>query len=121
MSFCKAIGCASGGAHIPRTDPFVISEIGLGTGLNLCLTVAQWLTHRPSGARLHYLGFERAPMRPEDMARALSHWPDLTPIINALLPRWPDPLPGCHRRHFPQVGINPSICGGPMQPMGCKI
>ena len=85
--------------------PFVISEIGLGTGLNLCLTVAQWLTHRPSGARLHYLGFERAPMRPEDMARALSHWPDLTPIIDALLPRWPDPLPGCHRRHFPQWGL----------------
>ena len=85
--------------------PFVISEIGLGTGLNLCLTVAQWLAHRPSGARLHYLGFERAPMRPADMARALSHWPDLAPIIKALLTRWPDPLPGCHRRHFTQWGL----------------
>ena len=85
--------------------PFVIGEIGLGTGLNLCLTVAQWLAHRPSGARLHYVGCERAPMKPADMRRALSHWPDLAPIISTLLARWPDPLPGCHRRHFPEWGI----------------
>ena len=85
--------------------PFVIGEIGLGTGLNLCLTVAQWLAHRPNGARLHYVGCERAPMKPADMQRALSHWPDLAPIISALLARWPDPLPGCHRRHFPEWGI----------------
>ena len=44
-------------------------------------------------------------MKPEDMQRALSHWPDLAPIISTLLARWPDPLPGCHRRHFPEWGI----------------
>ena len=55
-------------------QPFVIGEIGVGTGLNLCLTLAEWLTHRRPGATLHYLGFERAPFRPEDMRRALDRW-----------------------------------------------
>ena len=86
-------------------QPFVIGEIGVGTGLNLCLTLAEWLTHQRPGATMHYLGFERAPFRPEDMRRALSHWPELAPVLGALLARWPDPLPGCHRRYFPEWGL----------------
>ena len=86
-------------------QPFVIGEIGVGTGLNLCLTLAEWLTHRRPGTTLHYLGFERAPFRPEDMRRALGHWPELAPVLSALLARWPDPLPGCHRRYFPEWGL----------------
>ena len=86
-------------------QPFVIGEIGVGTGLNLCLTLAGWLTHRRPGATLHYLGFERAPLRPEDMRRALGHWPELAPMLSALLTRWPDPLPGCHRRYLPDWGL----------------
>ena len=86
-------------------QPFVIGEIGLGTGLNLCLTVAEWLRQRRPGATLHYVGSERAPFRPEDMCRALGHWPELTPVLNALLARWPDPLPGCHRRYFTEWGL----------------
>lgn len=91
---------------VHTTDqPFVIGEIGVGTGLNLCLTLAKWLTHRHPGATLHYLGFERAPFRPEDMRRALCRWPELAPVLNAVLARWPDPLPGCHRRYFPEWGL----------------
>ncbi len=86
-------------------QPFVIAEVGVGTGLNLCLTVAEWLTHSRPCAALHYVGFERAPFRPEDMRRALGHWPELTPVLNPLLARWPDPLPGCHRRYFPEWGL----------------
>ena len=86
-------------------QPFVVGEIGVGTGLNLCLTLAEWLTHRRPGTTLHYLGFERAPFRPEDMRRALGHWPELAPVLSALLARWPDPLPGCHRRYFPEWGL----------------
>ena len=70
-------------------QPFVIGEIGVGTGLNLCLTLAEWLTHQRPGATMHYLGFERAPFRPDDMRRALSHWPELAPVLGALLARWP--------------------------------
>jgi tRNA 5-methylaminomethyl-2-thiouridine biosynthesis bifunctional protein len=86
-------------------QPFVVGEIGVGTGLNLCLTLAEWLTHRRPGTTLHYLGFERAPFRPEDMRRALGYWPELAPVLSALLARWPDALPGCHRRYFPEWGL----------------
>ena len=93
-------------------QPFVIAEVGLGTGLNTCLTIAEWLKHRPIGATLHYLGFEKAPVRPDDMRRALSHWPELEPIITTLLERWPDPLLGCQRRHFPQWGLTLDLWWG---------
>jgi tRNA 5-methylaminomethyl-2-thiouridine biosynthesis bifunctional protein len=86
-------------------QPFVIGEIGVGTGLNLCLTITEWLRQRRPGATLHYVGFERAPFRPEDMRRALGHWPELKPVLNPLLARWSDPLPGCHRRYFPEWGL----------------
>lgn len=98
-------------AHV-CDQPFVIAEVGLGTGLNTCLTIAEWLKYRPSGATLHYLGFEKAPVRPDDMQRALSHWPELEPIITALLERWPDPLLGCQRRHFPQWGLTLDLWWG---------
>ena len=32
-------------------QPFVIGEVGVGTALNLCLTVAEWLTYRRPGRR----------------------------------------------------------------------
>ena len=86
-------------------QPFVIGEVGVGTALNLCLTIAEWLTYRRPGAALHYVGFERAPFRPEDMRRALGHWPEMKPVLNPLLARWPDPLPGCHRRYFAEWGL----------------
>ena len=79
---------------------FVIAEIGLGTALNLCLTLAEWLKHRPRGGQLHYLGLEHAPLRLADMQRALQRWPELAALLAPLLARWPDPLPGCQRRHF---------------------
>ena len=99
--------------------PFVIGEIGLGTGLNLCLTVAQWLAHRPSGARLHYVACERAPMKPADTQRALSHWPDLAPIISTLLAAGQTRCQVVTGGTF-QSGVSPSTCGGPMQSTRCK-
>jgi tRNA 5-methylaminomethyl-2-thiouridine biosynthesis bifunctional protein len=39
------------------------------------------------------------------MRRALGHWPELAPVLSALLARWPDALPGCHRRYFPEWGL----------------
>jgi tRNA 5-methylaminomethyl-2-thiouridine biosynthesis bifunctional protein len=38
-------------SHQPDT-PFVIAEVGVGTALNVCLTIATWLRHRPPGGRL---------------------------------------------------------------------
>ena len=91
---------------------FVIAEIGLGTGLNLCLTIAHWLEHRPAGGQLHYLGLEHAPLHPNDMQRALAQWPQLSAVLALLMARWPDPLAGCHRRYFADWGITLDLWWG---------
>lgn len=76
---------------------FSIAELGFGTGLNALATVALWGRAAPSGARLTYTAFELYPMAGDDMARALTAWPDLAPLADALLASWPAPeiaLPG---------------------------
>ncbi|MDG2460551.1 MAG: bifunctional tRNA (5-methylaminomethyl-2-thiouridine)(34)-methyltransferase MnmD/FAD-dependent 5-carboxymethylaminomethyl-2-thiouridine(34) oxidoreductase MnmC [Luminiphilus sp.] len=93
-------------------SPFTLGEIGVGTGLNLCLTLAEWIRLRPAGASLRYIGIEQAPLPPTLMNRALSHWPELASVAQALLPRWPDPLPGCHRRIFADWGVTLDLWWG---------
>ena len=95
-----------------RETAFVLCELGVGTGLNVCQTLAEWLRVRPAGRTLHYIGIERAPLPPASMARALSQWPALSSISESLLARWPDPLPGCHRRRFPDWGFTMDLWWG---------
>ena len=98
-------------SHHPDT-PFVIAEVGVGTALNVCLTIATWLRHRPPGGRLHYLGLERAPVEPGDMQRALKQWPELAAVLTTLLERWPDPLAGCHRRYLSEWSVTLDLWWG---------
>ncbi|MDA9667056.1 bifunctional tRNA (5-methylaminomethyl-2-thiouridine)(34)-methyltransferase MnmD/FAD-dependent 5-carboxymethylaminomethyl-2-thiouridine(34) oxidoreductase MnmC [Luminiphilus sp.] len=100
------------GNHLPERwhdnndkQPFVIGEIGFGSGLTACLTLETWRQHRPANRQLHYLAVEQSPLSPQDMRRALAPWPSLTPALSGLLDHWPDPLPGCHRRYFPDWGV----------------
>ena len=86
-------------------QPFVIGEIGFGSGLTACLTLETWRQHRPVNRQLHYLAVEQSPLLPQDMRRALAPWPSLTPTLTRLLDHWPDPLTGCHRRCFPDWGV----------------
>lgn len=95
-----------------RDELFVLAEIGVGSALNACLTFQRWLQDRPPGKTLHYIGIERAPMTPADIQRALAPWPLLSPVCDQLLGRWPDPLPGCHRRRFVDLGITVDLWWG---------
>ena len=97
---------------------FVIAEIGFGTGLNFLATAKLWLETAPNQQALcpclHYVAFEKHPLSPDDLARALSVWTDQEPglagIAHSLLTHYPMLVAGCHRLHFlaphnNQVGI----------------
>ena len=73
-----------------RKEPFLIAELGFGTGLNLCETWRQWSETAPEGARLHFTSFERFPMARGDIDRALSHWPEIDRERTTLTARWPE-------------------------------
>lgn len=87
-----------------KTD-FTIAETGFGTGLNFCAAVQLWLETWPRDGLLHYVSIEGFPLNADECFRALKHWPELEPIAKALRGRYPEPVPGMHRIHFPDWGV----------------
>jgi len=73
-----------------RAKPFRIGELGFGTGLNFCETWRQWRESAPEGASLSFTSFERFPMARGDIARALSHWPEIARERALLTEKWPE-------------------------------
>jgi len=73
-----------------KPGTFRIGELGFGTGLNFCETWRQWKATRVEGIALHFISFERFPMRAGDIDRALSHWPEIDAERQALCASWPE-------------------------------
>ncbi|WP_434662210.1 bifunctional tRNA (5-methylaminomethyl-2-thiouridine)(34)-methyltransferase MnmD/FAD-dependent 5-carboxymethylaminomethyl-2-thiouridine(34) oxidoreductase MnmC [Klebsiella sp. MISC125] len=81
---------------------FIVAESGFGTGLNfLTLWQAFDVFHRDNPEatlqRLHFISFEKFPLKADDLSLAHQQWPELTPWAEQLQAQWPQPLAGCHR------------------------
>ena len=81
---------------------FVVAESGFGTGLNfLTLWQAFKAFHdaQPDATlqRLHFISFEKFPLRLPDLTLAHQHWPELAEFAAQLQSQWPLPFSGCHR------------------------
>lgn len=66
---------------------FHVAELGFGTGLNLLSVWALWEQSGQTGP-LRFTTFEAFPMAPDDMARALTAFPDLAPWAERFLEQW---------------------------------
>ncbi|UJF24801.1 bifunctional tRNA (5-methylaminomethyl-2-thiouridine)(34)-methyltransferase MnmD/FAD-dependent 5-carboxymethylaminomethyl-2-thiouridine(34) oxidoreductase MnmC [Suttonella sp. R2A3] len=86
-----------------KQNPFVIGEIGFGSGLNLFNTAAHFLSHAPTSARLHYVSFEKHPWCLEDLKAVQQEW-DLAECRAALYAQYPHNHPGWH-----QIRLHPRI------------
>ena len=77
------------GNNIPKrfNEGFYVAELGFGTGLNFLTT---WLEWRKSGTpgRFYFTSFEAYPMKPTDVAYALSHFKKLEPFAKVLCRMW---------------------------------
>ncbi|MEM6900878.1 MAG: tRNA (5-methylaminomethyl-2-thiouridine)(34)-methyltransferase MnmD [Pseudomonadota bacterium] len=79
-------------------DQFTIAELGFGTGLNFLAAWDLWRSTRPSPhARLHFVSFEGFPLNKDQAAQALSKWPELKELADALIGRWPNRARGIRR------------------------
>ena len=65
-----------------------IAELGFGTGLNFLETVRHWQKIKPPGAALHFISFEQFPISKDELAKALSHWSELTALTPILTNLW---------------------------------
>jgi tRNA 5-methylaminomethyl-2-thiouridine biosynthesis bifunctional protein len=82
---------------------FTVAELGFGTGLNIAALLELWRAQRPPGGQLSIFSVEAEPM-PADAARqALSLWPELAAVAEAMLARWPGRRAGFHRVAFPAL------------------
>lgn len=90
---------------------FTVAELGFGTGLNFLVT-AQVAKAR----RLHFVSFERHPLRRGDAEKALAEWRRDYPLAALLLDAWPPALAGWHRRHFAGGQIQLSVWHGDAAP-----
>ncbi|GAB0110340.1 bifunctional tRNA (5-methylaminomethyl-2-thiouridine)(34)-methyltransferase MnmD/FAD-dependent 5-carboxymethylaminomethyl-2-thiouridine(34) oxidoreductase MnmC [Pseudoalteromonas distincta] len=89
---------------------FVIAETGFGTGLNFLNALQCFTDHlkqaqvqtdcEKSVKRLHFISFEKYPLKASDLKQALKAWPTLTPLSEQLLEQYPLNLAGCHRLEF---------------------
>ena len=83
---------------LPAASSFVIAETGFGTGLNFLAAWQAWNeTATPRHGCLHFVSAERHPLTPEDLARALTMWPELKAYADQLLEQYPAPTSGTHR------------------------
>lgn len=90
----------------PNTPPFLLYELGFGTGLNF---LACWRLFQQTGCqhlRLHYVSCEKHPLTLADLTRALQQWPELAEWRDQLLAQYHDHTAGCHRLVFGQVTLD---------------
>lgn len=79
-----------------KDRPFVIGELGFGTGLNFLAAWQLW-QEKPRGTqRLHFVSVEKYPLPKEALARALSVWPELAELTARLIEHWPGRVRGTH-------------------------
>ncbi len=81
---------------------FCIGETGFGTGLNFLTTWAEWERTSCPGACLSYVAVEGFPLSSDEIARALSRFPELESFTRQLTHVYPDPHPGFHQVHLAQ-------------------
>lgn len=97
-----------GGNRLPERFPshprplMIVAESGFGTGLNF-LTLWQafdvFVRDNPDVTlqRLHFISFEKYPLKAEDLRLAHQRWPELAPWAQQLQAQWPSAFGGCHR------------------------
>ncbi|HEY1225636.1 MAG TPA: tRNA (5-methylaminomethyl-2-thiouridine)(34)-methyltransferase MnmD [Brevundimonas sp.] len=91
---------------------FTVAELGFGTGLNIAALLHLWRREGASDGRLHVFTVEGYPLTADEARRALSAWPELTDVVEALLARWPDGTPGFHRIDLPDFRATVDVAIG---------
>lgn len=86
------------------TTRFAIAELGFGTGLNFFCTADLYLRalhdrttkHTATLQQLHYLSFEKHPLKQDDFARIGTHFPQFKPLCDEILHQYPIAAEGFH-------------------------
>lgn len=96
---------------------FTVAELGFGTGLNVLALLDLWVRERPANGHLQIWSIEAHPFGKQALARAHAAWPELAPISEQILDRWPALTPGPHRIDLPDFHATLDLALGEALPM----
>ena len=96
-NFIKANNLAS---RFKKSDKFIISELGFGTGLSFLLTLKLWKKTRKSNAKLIYISFESAPLTKIELNQVYKKIRGVKILSNNLMKKLPNLYQSTHRLFF---------------------
>lgn len=110
-----------------QSHPFVVGELGFGTGLNFFATWKLWREtfsphsashspHHSPGSRLIFVTCEKFPLSEKDARKALEPFPEIHSFSEQLLSNWFAPTSGFHVRDFPSDQLRLIVYHGDVHP-----
>lgn len=93
-------------------EDVIIAELGFGTGLNFLLTWQAFKDTASAAKNLHFISFEKHPLRLEAMQKIHQYWPDLKPLSDTLIGQYPFLSSGIHQCHFPDERVSLTLVFG---------
>lgn len=107
--FCEGNDLPGRFAH---AQDFIICELGFGTGLSFLVTALLWLEKNPGAGSLDFVSIEKYPLRTSELESALSAYPSLASLSQALLLDYPGQYSGTHRLNLCGNRINLTLIFG---------
>ena len=96
-NFLKANNLAS---RFKKSNKFIISELGFGTGLSFLLTLKLWKKTKKPNAKLIFISFESAPLTKIELKQVYKHVKGLKTLSSKLIKKLPSIYQSTHRIYF---------------------
>lgn len=87
-------------ASLKDNEVFIIGETGFGAGINFFATCQLWLSNNLTNSQLHYISFEKYPLKPEDLSKIINKYPEYSQLFSEFIVQYKLLLPGFHRIHI---------------------
>ena len=101
-NFIKANNLAS---RFKKSDKFIISELGFGTGLSFLLILKLWKEIKKPNAKLIYISFESAPLTKIELNNVYKKVRGLKTVSNQFIKKLPSLYQSTHRIFFESENV----------------
>ena len=101
-NFIKANNLAS---RFKKSDKFIISELGFGTGLSFLMTLKLWKETKKPNAKLIYISFESAPLTKIELNNVYKKVSGVKILFNQLIKKLPILYQSTHRIFFASENV----------------
>ena len=96
-NFLKANNLVS---RFKKSNKFIISELGFGTGLSFLMTLKLWKKTKKPNAKLIFISFESAPLTKIELKKVYKYVKGLKTLSSQLIKKLPSIYKSTHRIFF---------------------